>query len=277
MEHNKKQKLQNIEVDSLCDCIYKHYGYDYRDYARSSLTRRINKQMDQHGLKTVSALQDRVLHDSQMMEEFILNLSINVTSMFRDPDMYLVFRRQVVPMLKTYPSIRIWLAGCSSGEEAYSIAILLEEEGLGSKSTIYATDINEAVIKKAKAGIISQDVMQEYSRNYIKSGGTGSLSDYYTAKYGYAKIRPEIIKKIVFSKHNLAIDGSFNEFNVILCRNVMIYFNEKLQTRVQNLIFDSLCRFGVLILGSKETIQFTSQQDSYRALNEDCKVYQRHS
>jgi len=277
MENSGKSTLEEIEIDLLCEGIYRHYGYDYRDYARCSLTRRVKKLMAQEGIETVSALQDAVLNNRLVMEQLILDLSINVTAMFRDGDMYAAFRKQVVPLLRTYPSIRIWHAGCSTGEEVYSMAILLEEEGLGEKSIIYATDLNEVVVKRASSGIIPLDVMQEYSMNYIKSGGTSSLSDYYTAKYGYAKLRPEILKRIVFSKHNLVTDGSFNEFNVIFCRNVMIYFNEALQNRVLRLIDESLCRFGVVVLGAKETMQFTSRHLDYKELNEDYKIYQRHS
>lgn len=270
-------QLEEIEIDLFCEGVFKHYGFDYRQYARSSLKRRLKKTMAQVGLKTISALQDGVLHDKQMMEQLILNLSINVTSMFRDPGMYKAFREQIIPILKTYPSIRLWHAGCSSGEEAYSMAILLEEEGLGNKAKIYATDLNEAIIKKAKSGIFQLDVMQEYTNNYNSAGGKRSFSEYYTAKYDYAKLSPDILNRIVFSKHNLVTDSSFNEFNVIFCRNVMIYFNKQLQNRVHKLMHDSLCRFGILVLGAKESVQFTPEHKNYKEIDRGWRIYQRHA
>jgi chemotaxis protein methyltransferase CheR len=269
--------LEEIEIDLLCEGVFQHYGFDFRQYARASLKRRVMHLMSLENLTTISALQDKVLHDPRLMERFLLNLSINVTSMFRDPDMYRTFREKVVPILKTYPSIRIWHAGCSTGEEVYSMAILLEEEGLAEKTKIYATDINEVVIKKAKAGIFSMDVMQEYTNNYQKSGGKRAFSEYYSAKFNHAIISPKIRERIIFSKHNLVTDGSFNEFNVILCRNVMIYFNEQLQSRVHDLIYGSLCRFGVLVLGSKESMQFTPHQLQYKDIDSSNKIYQRTS
>ncbi|WDE09703.1 CheR family methyltransferase [Thalassomonas haliotis] len=275
MQSNKQAQREEIEVDLLCEGIFRHYGFDFRQYARGSLKRRIKNLMDLEGLATISALQELVLHDKQMMERFILNLSINVTAMFRDPGMFAAFRKEVVPLLKTYPSIRIWHAGCASGEEAFSMAILLEEEGLLGKSKIYATDINEVMIKKAKTGIFPMEVVPEYTGNYQKAGGSQSFSHYYTAKYDYARLRPELLKHIVFSKHNLVTDHSFNEFNVIFCRNVMIYFNSQLQSQVHQLMYDSLYRFGILVLGTKESVQFTGQQASYKELDHTFRIYQR--
>jgi chemotaxis protein methyltransferase CheR len=272
---SRKDQLEEIEIDLICDGIFKYYGLDYRNYARSSLKRRLKKVMKQEGLLTISELQAHVLHDKRVMETLLLNLSINVTSMFRDPAMFKAFREKVVPILRTYPSVRIWHAGCSSGEEAYSMAILCEEEGLSDKVTIYATDMNEAIIQRAKSGIFSLDVMQEYTKNYMESGGTRAFSEYYTAKYGYAKLRPDLLNRITFSKHNLATDSSFNEFNVILCRNVMIYFNEQLQNRAHDLFHSSLCRFGTLIIGTKENVMFSSQQASYKEIDYACRIYQR--
>lgn len=277
MKAAQKVNLEDIEIDLLCEGVFRFYGFDFRQYARASLKRRIKNLIDLEGLGSISSLQDRVLNDSHVMERFLLNLSINVTSMFRDPNMYLAFREQVVPILKTYPSIRIWHAGCSTGEEVYSMAILLEEEGLADRTTIYATDINEVVIKKAKAGVFNLSVMQEYTNNYQRAGGKRSFSDYYTARYESAIISPDIRNKIMFSKHNLVTDGSFNEFNVIFCRNVMIYFNEQLQNRVHSLIHSSLCRFGMLVLGSKESTQFTSETHNYIDVDSRNKIYRRNS
>ncbi|MFK7861001.1 MAG: protein-glutamate O-methyltransferase CheR [Granulosicoccus sp.] len=267
--------LEEIELDVLCEAIYRYYGFDFREYARSSLRRRVRNLLELEKLPSVSALQDRILHDKQIMERFLLNLSINVTSMFRDPGMYLSLRRNVVPMLQTYPSVRVWHAGCSSGEEAYSMSILLEEEGLKKQCKIYATDFNEAIIKKAQSGVIPLSVMREYTGNYQRAGGKKSFSDYYTAKYDNAIISPALRTPIIFSRHNLAIDGSFNEFNLIVCRNVMIYFNDDLRIRVLQLLHNSLCRFGILVLGNKESLRFTPLEKHYKELDGPNRIYQR--
>jgi chemotaxis protein methyltransferase CheR len=195
--------------------------------------------------------------------------------MFRDPSFYLTFRNQVVPLLRTYPFIRIWHAGCSTGEEVYSMAILMQEEGLYHRCRFYATDMNEVVLKKARAGIFHLDLMQEYTQNYLKAGGKHSFSEYYTAAYDSAIFRASLRENILFSQHNLATDGSFNEFNVILCRNVLIYFNQALQERVHNLLYDSLSRFGVLGLGRQESLKFTPHEHHYEALEKREKLYRR--
>jgi chemotaxis protein methyltransferase CheR len=192
-------ELERTEIQLLLEGVYRHYGFDFRAYAYASLRRRIWKRIDSDGLKTISALQDRVLHDPSMMERLLLDLSINVTAMFRDPGFYVAFRRDVVPALRTYPFIRIWHAGCSTGEEAYSMAILLEEEDLYDRARIYATDINEVVIRKAKEGIFPLDRMQEYTQNYLRAGGTRSFSEYYTAMYDGALFAPRLMRNIVFS------------------------------------------------------------------------------
>jgi chemotaxis protein methyltransferase CheR len=222
----------------------------------------------------VSALQERVLHEPQMMEKLLLDLSINVTAMFRDPGFYVAFREKVVPMLRTYPFIRLWHAGCSTGEEVYSMAILLKEEGLYDRARIYATDINEVVLQRAKAGIFPIDRMQEYTENYIRAGGKASFSEYYTAKYGGALFNPSLTKNVVFSQHNLVTDKSFSEFNVILCRNVLIYFDKELQTKVHELFYDSLAMFGLLCLGSKESMRFMRYEQNYEQLSAE-KIYRK--
>jgi chemotaxis protein methyltransferase CheR len=216
-----------------------------------------------------------VLHDPACLDRFLLGLSVNVTSMFRDPSFYRAFRAQVVPLLRTYPFIRIWHAGCSTGEEVYSMAILLEEEGLYQRCRLYATDMNEMVLKQAKAGVFSMKSMQEYTSNYLQAGGKQSFSEYYTAAYENAIFRSSIRENIVFSQHNLAIDGSFNEFNVILCRNVLIYFNQSLQERVHKLLYESLGRFGVLGLGRQESLKFTPHEEQYEALDKRDKLYRK--
>lgn len=267
--------LRGIETDLLCEAIFRYYGFDFRGYARASLSRRIDNLLSLEGLSSISELQDKVLHDRQVMERFLLNLSINVTAMFRDPGMYRSFREKVVPLLQTYPSIRIWHAGCSSGEEAYSMSIVLEEEGFSGKSLIYATDFNEMILKKAEAGILPLREMQEYTANYQRAGGKETFSDYYTAKYENAVISARLRESIIFSRHNLAIDTSFNEFNVVFCRNVMIYFNEELQSKVLELLHNSLCRFGVLVLGTKESLHFSRFEKHYKVMDYDYKIYQK--
>jgi chemotaxis protein methyltransferase CheR len=233
------------------------------------------KRIEEEGLSSVSALQERVLHEPEMMEKLLLDLSINVTAMFRDPGFYQTFREHVVPLLRTYPFIRIWHAGCSTGEEVYSMAILLREEGLYDRSRIYATDINEVVLQRAKAGIFPLERMQEYTDNYIRAGGKQSFSEYYTAKYGGALFDQSLTKNVVFSQHNLVTDRSFSEFNVILCRNVLIYFDKTLQSKVHSLFYDSLAMFGVLVLGSKETLRFMAHEDSYQQIAPPEKIFRK--
>jgi len=267
--------LDQIEVGLLVSGIYQLYGLDFRNYAEGSLHRRIWSQVNQERLTTISALQEQVLHDRNCMERLLLTLSVNVTAMFRNPPFFLSLREKVLPLLKTYPSIRIWCAGCSTGEEAFSLAILFHEEGLLKKTRIYATDMNELVLNKAKAGIFPISQMQEYTKNYTLAGGKGDFSRYYTAKYGNAIFRPEIAENILFSRHNLVTDGSFNEFNLILCRNVMIYFNTTLQKQVHKLFHASLCRFGVLGLGERESIDFSGVGERYDELDPGNRIYRR--
>jgi chemotaxis protein methyltransferase CheR len=267
--------LERIEVDLLMEGVYRHYGFDFRSYAYSSLKRRLWKRIAAEGLSSVSELQDRVLHDPAMMEKLLLDLSINVSSMYRDPSFYKAFREKVVPVLRTYPYVRVWHAGCSTGEEVYSMAILLEEEGLYERSRIYATDINEVVLQTAKNGIYPVDKMQEYTQNYLRAGGARAFSDYYVAKYDAAIFSSSLTRNVVFSQHNLVTDRSFAEFNVILCRNVMIYFDRKLQDRVHSLFYDSLVQFGYLGLGSKESLRFSKYEHCYEEIDARDKIYRR--
>ncbi|HET6231760.1 MAG TPA: protein-glutamate O-methyltransferase CheR [Longimicrobiaceae bacterium] len=267
--------LEKLEIELLLEGVFRHYGFDFRSYAYTSLKRRLWKRIQAEGLRTVSALQERVLHDSGMMEKLLLDLSINVTAMYRDPSFYLAFRETVVPLLRTYPFIRLWHAGCSTGEEVYSMAILLEEEGLYDRARIYATDINEVVLHRAKAGIFPLEKMQEYTQNYMRAGGKRSFSEYYTAMYDGALFNSSLTRNVVFSQHNLVTDGSFSEFNVILCRNVMIYFDRDLQNRVHELFYNSLAMFGVLALGNKESLRFSRFEPCYDALDPREKIYRR--
>ena len=268
-------ELERVEIELLLEGIFRHYGYDFRAYAYASLRRRIWKRIRNERLETVSALQDRVLHDPAALERLLMDLSVNVTAMFRDPTFYAAFRTQVVPLLRTYPFIRIWHAGCSTGEEVYSMAILLEEEGLYERSRIYATDINEVVLGTARAGIFPLDKMQEYTANYLRAGGKRSFSEYYTAAYDGALFAPGLTRNVVFAQHNLVTDRSFSEFNVILCRNVMIYFDRSLQDRVHQLFYESLPMYGILALGSKESLRFSSLEDRYEELDSREKIYRK--
>jgi chemotaxis protein methyltransferase CheR len=270
-----KVDLEVVETSLLMEGIFRHYGFDFRDYSLPSLKRRVWKRIYEEGLSTISGLQEKVLHDPSCMERLLLDLSINTTAMFRDPTFYLAFRHKVVPILRTYPFVRIWHAGCSTGEEVYSMAMLLQEEGLYDRCRIYATDINESVLQKAKDGIFPLATMQENTANYISAGGTGTFSEYYTARYDYAMFRPSLRENVVFAQHNLVTDASFNHFNVIFCRNVLIYFNNALQDRVQKLFINSLEMFGILGLGKKETIRYTAVADCYEDIDTTERLYRR--
>ena len=267
--------LEDIEIGLLLEGLYRAYGFDFREYSRASIKRRILEMMRAEKLETVSALQERVLHDAACLDRFLLGLSVHATAMFRDPSFYLTFRRKVVPLLKTYPTVQIWVAGCSTGEEVYSLAILLQEERLYKRCRIYATDISRAVLRKARDGIFPLAAMREYTNNYHQAGGANEFSDYYTAQYDSVIFSTALKSNVVFSEHNLATDGSFNEFQVILCRNVMIYFNKDLQARVHNLLYDSLSMFGVFGLGNKESLKFTPRAAFYEHLNDKDKLYRK--
>jgi chemotaxis protein methyltransferase CheR len=268
-------ELERLEIELLLEGIFRHYGFDFRAYAYASIRRRLWKRILADGLTSVSELQTRVLHDRAAMERLLLDLSVSVTSMFRDPGFYQAFRQDVVPMLRTYPFIRIWHAGCSTGEEVYSTAIMLEEEQLLDRTRIYATDINDAVLKQARDGIFPLNRMQEYTENYIRAGGRRSFSEYYTAKYDGALFSPSLTRTAVFSQHNLVTDGSFSEFNVIFCRNVLIYFDRALQQRVHKLFYESLAMFGILALGGKESLRASQYEDCYQKLRPREKLYRK--
>jgi chemotaxis protein methyltransferase CheR len=267
-------ELEEVEIRLLLEGIYRHYGFDFRDYALASLRRRIAVLVQSEELRSISGLQEKVLHDPECMERLLQALTVHVTSMFRDPQFYLAFRQRVVPLLKTYPFVRIWHAGCSTGEEVYSMAILLHEEGLYPRCRIYATDVSEGVLREAKQGVFPLSAMREFTDNYVRAGGQRAFSEYYTALYEGAVVRPALRERVVFAQHNLATDASFNEFHVILCRNVMIYFNDNLQQRVHQLIHGSLGRFGVLALGSKESLRFSAAA-AYEELDAEQKIFRK--
>ena len=268
-------ETEALELQLLLEGVYRQYGFDFREYAPASLKRRVWRRVQAEHAETITGLLERVLHDADVMERLLLDLSINVTSMFRDPTFYNAFRVQVVPLLKTYPFTRIWVAGCSTGEEVYSLAILLHEAAIYDRTRIYATDINEAVLERARDGVFPLDKMQEYTENYIRAGGKQSFSEYYLAKYEGALFDRKLTENVVWAPHNLVQDRSFNTFNVILCRNVMIYFDRALQTRVHQLFHDSLERFGILALGHKESIRFTGIEDAYEELDAQERLYRK--
>jgi len=271
----EKAELEDIEVTLLLEGLYRVYGFDFREYSRASIKRRLLELMRTEKIESISAYQDMLLHDQPSVQRLLLGLSVHATSMFRDPSFYRTFRTKVVPLLKTYPTVQIWVAGCSTGEEVYSLAILLKEEGVYERCRIYATDISNAVLRKAKDGIFPLASMREYTNNYHLAGGAQEFSDYYTARYDRVIFSSGLSKNVVFSEHNLATDGSFNEFQVILCRNVMIYFNKHLQERVHNLLYNSLSMFGVFGLGNKESLKFTPRAAAYEHLNSDDKLYRK--
>jgi chemotaxis protein methyltransferase CheR len=267
--------LERIEVQVLLEAIYQHYGFDFRGYAPGSLKRRLWRRAYAEKVETMSALQDKVLHDPAVMERLLLDLSINVTSMFRDPSFFQAMREKVVPLLRTYPFVRIWNAGCSTGEETLSLAIMLQEEGLYDRARIYATDINDKVLERAREAVFPLEKMRDYTENYIHAGGKEAFSSYYIAEGAVARFQPELTEQIVFAQHNLVSDAPFNDFNLIVCRNVMIYFGKALQDRVHELFYESLDPFGILALGHKESIKFTPHEDRYEALDAHEKLYRK--
>src|SRR5256885_4195229 len=270
-----RDDVEEIELELLLEAVYRRYGFDFREYAPASLRRRVWRRVHAEGFTTISALQDKLLHDPNCMERFLLDLSINVTSMFRDPSFYSAFRERVVPLLRTYPFTRVWVAGCSTGEEVYSLAILLQEEGVYERTRIYATDINESVLDRARAGVFPLEKMQEYTQNYIRAGGTRAFSEYYVAAYDGAQFQRSLIENVVFAQHNLVSDRSFNEFHVIVCRNVMIYFERSLQERVFELFDASLTRFGVLGLGHKESLRNNPRGADFEELDAAERLYRK--
>ena len=269
------EDVEQIEIQLLLEGIFRHYGYDFRGYAPGSLKRRLWHRAIGEKVESISALQEKVLHDTDVMERLLLDLSINVTSMFRDPTFYLAFRTKVVPLMRTYPFVRIWNVGCSTGEETYSLAILLKEEELYEKTRIYATDINDSVVERARKGAFPLEKMRDYTENYIRAGGTEEFSSYYTAAGEVARFDPALGDHVVFAQHNLVTDAAFNVFNVIVCRNVMIYFGKALQDRVHELFHDSLETFGILALGHKESIRFSRYEDGYEAIDAGEKLYRK--
>lgn len=268
-------ELEEIEIRLLLEGIRLCYGYDFREYALSPLRRGLVTAMARERVHTISAYQDRVLHDAAVMQRFLGTVGVNVTSMFRDPELIHSLRQEVVPLLRTYPSVRIWVVGCATGEEVYSIAILLKEEGLLGRSSIYATDLNDEMIATAKSGVFQLDRIQKYDDAYTRAGGRGTLSDYYTVSGRNARFSHELQSSITWARHNLVSDGSFNDFHLIVCSNVLIYFRATLQERAHRLLYDSLVRGGFLALGKRESLIYCPDRDHYEQVKEGLNLFRK--
>jgi chemotaxis protein methyltransferase CheR len=267
--------IANEEYRQFLESVKFVYGYDFTEYAEASVVRRISAFMESNKIASLKDLGRMVLKDETAFENFIQEITVNVTEMFRDPFFYKSLRKNVISRLATYPFIKIWIAGCSTGEEVYSMAILFREEGLLERTVIYATDINQDALQKARQGISSINNMKNYTENYIKAGGKNSFSDYYKAKYNSVLWDKTLRQNIVFSVHNLAMDKSFNEFQLILCRNVLIYFNQSLQSKVISLFYESLCPFGFLGLGNKESLLFAERQGCFEEIDKKEKIFMK--
>lgn len=272
---NTKVENEDLEVKLLLEAIYQKYGYDFRNYSKAHIKRRIIHRMNMVGASNISELQYRVIYDEKFLTTMLSDFSINVTEMYRDPYFYKAFRERIIPVLKTYPFVRIWHAGCSTGEEVYSMAILLKEEKIYDKVQIYATDFNKVALQKAKEGIYDLSDVKDFTHNYQQAGGTASFADYYIAKYDSLIFDQELKKKITFADHNLVTDGVFGEMHVIICRNVLIYFNRELQNRVFDLFHQSLANGCFLCLGSKESIRYSPSSEYFSPYLETEKIYQK--
>lgn len=266
---------QNIELQLLLQAIHLKYGYDFKSYAKASIKRRILQRMEKDNLKSISEMQHKILYDTDFFENLLLELSLHVAEMFRDPLIYLRLRHKIIPELKKFAHLKIWHVGCSTGEEVYSMAILLKEEGLYERSQIYATDMNKQLLKQAREGIYSIKKLRQYTANYQKAGGLESFSDYYSAHYNHVVMNKSLKEHILFSDHNLATDGVFGEMNLIMARNVLIYFNRELQNRALGLFSDSLSPGGFLCLGLKESIMLADCAKYFEEIHKDQKIYRK--
>ncbi len=265
----------DIEVQLLIEAVYLKYHYDFRQYARASLKRRMTAALSRFGCQTLSQVQDRIVHDPAAFSLLLDFLTVPVSEMFRDPGYFRALRHNVIPLLRTYPSLKIWVAGCSTGEEVYSLAILLREEGLLDRTLIYATDINPHTLQKAQAGIYELDRVAGFTENHRKSGARTSLSDYYTAAYDAVVLDKSLRQHVVFSDHSLATDSVFAEVHLVSCRNVLIYFDRRLQDRAVGLFHDALVRKGFLGIGSKESLRFSAQAAAFTELIPADRIYQK--
>jgi chemotaxis protein methyltransferase CheR len=271
----KANDTERIEVDLLLEAIYRRWGYDFRLYARSSVIRRIRQFLSDNGCSKVSEIIPLVLYDREIFSKLIRYFSIPVTQMFRDPFFYRAVRENIIPLLRTWPHFKVWHAGCATGEEVYSLAILLREEGVYNRATIYATDFNDEVLDKAREGIYDMQRIREATKNYHEAGGKVSFADYYHAKYNLAAMDSSLKERIVFSAHNLASDSVFGEMHLVCCRNVLIYFSRELQNRVLRLFTESLVHGGFLCLGTKEDLQFTDVSSQYQVIDKAARIYRK--
>jgi chemotaxis protein methyltransferase CheR len=269
------QNTSDIKISMLLEAIYQKYGYDFRQYSLAHISRRINNRMLMNGFNSIHEMQLKVLHDIPFVSQLLMDLSITVTEMFRDPGFYKSIRENVIPLLKTYSFIKIWHAGCATGQEAYSMAIILKEEGIYDRTTIYATDFNQNALNKAKEGIFSNELMKEYTVNYQLSGGKESFADYYTSSYDNVIMNQSLKKNIVWANHNLVTDSVFAEVQMILCRNVLIYFDRKLQNQVLSVFNSSLINGGILCLGSKENLRFSDISGEYNELDMKNRIFKK--
>jgi len=276
-EKNKISEAHSIEIDLLLEAIYRCHGCDFRSYARASIERRIRQFMASSGCTAVSEMIPKVLHDREFFSRLIRYFSVAVTELFRDPSVYRAVREKVVPLLKTWPHVKIWHAGCATGEEIYSLAIVLKEEGIYDRATIYATDFSDDALERAREGIYETAKLQEATRNYQQAGGKRSFSEYYHARYEAAVMAASLKERIVFSNHNLAMDAVFGEMHLVFCRNVLIYFNRDLQNRALGLFTDSLVHGGFLCLGTKETLRFSAVYDCYEIVDNKARIYKKSS
>jgi chemotaxis protein methyltransferase CheR len=277
MQVTVKEDIEKIEISLFLEAIYQRLGYDFRNYVQGSVKRRVRHILAKSGCEKVSELIPKIMYDDAFAHAVALEFSISVTEMFRDPDFYRSVRTNILPYLKTYPFIKIWHAGCATGEEVYSLAIVLQEEGLYDRATIYATDFNETVLEKAREGIYSLKDIRQYTTNYHKAGGERSFAEYYHAHYESAIMNQSLKENITFASHNLVTDGVFGEMHLIFCRNVLIYFDRTLQNRVLNLFSDSLSYGSFLCLGTKESLEFTEVAGRFKAVDDPNKIYQKRS
>ncbi|MFL9482276.1 CheR family methyltransferase [Chitinophagaceae bacterium LWZ2-11] len=268
-------ELTHDELEDIIHVLKYNYGYDFSNYAKASFERRVLKFMTDFRIRSAYDLKFQLINEPVTFEHFVQTVTVNVTEIFRDPTFYKEIREKVIPILASYPIIKIWHAGCSTGEEVFSMCILLHEAGLLQRSKIYATDINPSNLEKARTGIIPMEYMREYTSNYIQAGGTKDFSDYYTALYNHAIIQKELRENVVFSQHNLVTDSVFNEFQLIFCRNVMIYFDKDLQKRVFELFYESLSPLGFLAIGMKESLLFSGIKKKFETISSRNKIYKR--
>jgi len=275
IETSAADRLEAIEVELILEALFRRFHYDFRGYSKASVTRRLRQLRDKLGYRTLSSMLEALLHDAAVGPQVVSYLTVQVSEMFRDPSYFRALREHVVPHLRTYPSLKVWIAGCSSGEEFYSLAILFREEGLEQRTLFYATDINAGALEAASAGVYNLDRIRGFTENHQQSGGRSSLSDYYTVAYGKASFDRSLRERVVFADHSLVTDAVFGEMHLISCRNVLIYFDNMLQDRTIKLFSDSLIRKGFLGLGSKESLRFSAHADAFQDFVLEERIYQK--